>query len=62
MQCSVNNGGDLFFYSSMRPFIGKECTIIKRTKSGLIQVSLNSNPKKTASVAQSNITLEGELQ
>ena len=58
--CIVNSSGDLFMVSSYRPFINKECTIIKRTKAGLIQVYLNSDPKRTVSVPQSNITLKGE--
>ena len=62
MKCIVNNGGDLYMWYEARPFIGKECTIIKRTRSGLIQVSLNSNPKLTLSVGQTNITFEGQPQ
>ena len=57
VKCKVNNKGDLFMNFEARPFIGSDCTIIKRTKSGLIQVFLNSNPKIMISVAQQNIDL-----
>lgn len=55
--CKVNSDGDLYFEYETRVFIGQECTIIKKTKSGLIQVRLNSNPKKVYSVPQQNIDL-----
>jgi hypothetical protein len=56
-QCIVNSKDDLYALYEAREFIDKQCSIIKKTKSGLIQVSLNSNPKKLLSVSQKNITL-----
>lgn len=58
-QCIVNGRGDLAMIYEARPFIRQACTIIKICKSGLIQVSLNSNPELTRSFPKFNITLDG---
>ena len=54
-KCKVNGRGDLGIDSNARRFIGQTCTIIRRTKSGLIQVHLSDDEKATLSVPQSNI-------
>lgn len=54
-RCRVNGNYDFSFIHEARKFISRECTIIKITKSGLIQVSLDSNPKMMYSVPKSNI-------
>lgn len=43
------------FDGDARPFIHQQCTIVKRTKSGLVQVSLDADPKQKYSFAQANI-------
>ena len=61
--CTVNRRGDLYFEYESREFIDAECVIVKKTKSGLIQVALKDNPKRVYSVPQRNITLRlGERQ
>lgn len=59
--CVVNSSGDLFFEYEARCFINQRCTIIKRTKAGLVRVSLVSDPKRMISLAQSNVDLVEEL-
>jgi hypothetical protein len=56
-KCTVNKNGDLFLDSAIRPFFNKDCVIVKRTKSGLIQVALSSNKKCMCSVPARNIDL-----
>lgn len=56
LRCTVNGKGDLFVLHEAREFIDEECTIIKRTKAGLIQVCLKDKPKRTYSVPQKNIS------
>jgi hypothetical protein len=57
-QCTVNGRGDLMMEkSTYGPFIGKPCTIVKQTKSGLYNVWLNADPRKRVSVARDNISL-----
>jgi len=53
--CVINGLNDLYMDYDARPFIGQECFVIKRTKSGLIQVALRSNIRKMYSFAQKNI-------
>lgn len=54
-QCTVNGMGDLAMDVDMRILIGADCIIVKRTKSGLIQVALEWDPKYVRSVPQRNI-------
>ena len=55
-KCTVNSIGDLFFDYDSREFIGANCIFLKRTKSGLIQVKLESNPNKKNSFPLKNIS------
>lgn len=54
--CVVSGRGDLAM--SHKEFVNKVCVIIKKTKSGLIQVRLRDNDRKIASVPQSNISFK----
>jgi hypothetical protein len=54
-QCTVNDRGDLFMDWGARMFIGKPCVIVKRCKSGLIQIALEINPRYVYSVPQRNV-------
>jgi hypothetical protein len=56
--CTVNRDGDLFMEYEAREFIGAKCVIVKRTKSGLIQVALAENKKRVYSVPARNIDLD----
>jgi hypothetical protein len=51
----VNGHGDLYFEYESRAFIGNACTVLKKTKGGLYHVSLDSDPKKTYSLAKRNL-------
>lgn len=53
--CVVNSDGDLFMDEGARPFIGKECAVIKALKSGLIQVALKGNPKMLYNLPKRNL-------
>ena len=55
--CTINNGRDLMMDSVAKKFIGSKCVIVKRCKSGLIQVARVDNSKDTCVVPQYNITL-----
>jgi hypothetical protein len=55
VKCAVNGGGDLGFCRDDGVLIGKNCVIVKRCKSGLIQVALESDPKYIRSIRQSNL-------
>ena len=57
-ECTVNGFRDLAFESEAKKFIGEDCVIVKRCRSGLIQVALINNPKMVYSVPQSNITIK----
>lgn len=54
--CTLNSLYDLFFRAEAQPFIGEPCVIVKRTKSGLIQVALVAKPKMTFSAPQANVS------
>ena len=58
--CTINNDQDLWVESDARPFIGERCKVIKRTRAGLIQVALVSNPKEVYSFPQRNVDIEPE--
>lgn len=58
VRCTVNGLSDLFFDVEARDFIGQPCTVVKRTKAGLIQVALVDQPLKTYSVPQRNVDIE----
>lgn len=51
----INGRRNSMFDGDARPFIYQRCTIVKRTKAGLVQVSLDADPKRTYSFAQDNI-------
>ncbi len=53
--CTINTVGDIAVYAEKRPFIGKRCVILKRTKAGLILVALESDMKKTETFPQRNV-------
>ena len=55
--CTLDRTGDLYCEYESREFIGEPCTIVKRTKAGLIQVALKKDPKKTYSAPQKNIVI-----
>ena len=57
VRCRVNGSGDLYCLAESRPFIDQPCIIVKRCKSGLIQVSLESDPKQQYSAPQRNIDI-----
>jgi hypothetical protein len=49
----INSCSDLTMIADAKPFIGKECIVIKYTKAGLVQVYLaDGNPNLTMSFAQ----------
>lgn len=56
-QCTVNRNRDMFMIYEARQFFGCQCVIVKRTKSGLVQVALASNAKAVYSFPQSNVDL-----
>lgn len=56
-KCTVNSAGDLMMDKSDGFFIDKLCFIVKRTKSGLIEVRLWEDPTQRRSFPQKNITL-----
>lgn len=53
--CTVNGFGDLMMDRSAGQLVGKDCVIIKRLKSGLIQVALEDDPSFVKSLPQRNI-------
>jgi hypothetical protein len=53
--CTVNTRGDIYMSAEARPFIGARCIVIKITKSGLVQIALESNVNLKYSVPLSNI-------
>lgn len=55
--CVIAGRSDLAFSFGARKFIDQKCVIVKRTKSGLIQVSLLIDPRKVMSFPQNNIDL-----
>lgn len=56
-QCTLNRRGDLFMEHEARPFIDAPCVVVKRTKAGLVQVALKSDPRQTYSAPLRNVTL-----
>ena len=57
-KCTINTDGDLWMDADAREFIGQVCVVVKTTKSGLIQVALDSNHKKTYSFPKRNVTFK----
>jgi len=57
MHCTVNRWGDIAFDVEVRPFLDSDCILIKVTKSGLIQVALSTDMRKTYSVPLKNISM-----
>jgi hypothetical protein len=55
VKCTVSGRGDLMMVRADGHLIGKDCVIVKRCKSGLIQVALEDNPKYMRSIPQSNV-------
>jgi hypothetical protein len=55
-KCTVNNARDLYFEADVRFLIGKPCVVVKRCKSGLIQVHVEGYPKRVESVPPYNIS------
>jgi hypothetical protein len=55
--CFINALRDLYMDTNARPFIHQLCRIIKITKSGLIQVHLAGQPKRTYSFARHNVEI-----
>jgi len=49
--------GDIAFDVEVRPFLDSDCILIKVTKSGLIQVALSTDMRKTYSVPLKNISM-----
>ena len=56
--CTINGSGDLMMLHEARPFIGRECVVVKLTKSGLVQVALRAEPKMRYSFPQRNVDLK----
>ena len=57
-KCTVNPSGDIGIDQYIRlHFIDQDCLIVKKCKSGLIQVCLAADPKKVISVPETNISL-----
>lgn len=57
-ECVINGKGDLAMVFEARPFIGEKCTIVKKTKAGLIHVVNASG--QFYSFPQRNIELKDE--
>ena len=55
--CTLNSDGDLFMIYEARQFIGAPCVAVKRTKAGLVQVALRSDPRSTFSAPLRNVVL-----
>lgn len=53
----INRFRDLYCDAESHDFLGQLCVVEKICKSGLIQVRLFDNPKKTRSFAQYNVDL-----
>lgn len=56
----VNGHGDLAFDGDVKHFIGKECLVLWKTKSGLYRVQL-LNTNDEASLPKRNLDLISEL-
>lgn len=56
-KCIIRNVDDLFCICEARPFINKECVILKQTKAGLFQVQLVEDPKQIYSFAKRYIEI-----
>ncbi len=54
----VNMSGDIYCMADCRDFLCAKCVVVKKTKSGLIMVALNSDMKRTYSFPQRNIDLD----
>ena len=55
--CTLNGDGDLYMDKELREFIAAPCKVVKRTKSGLIQIALTSDTTKMVSVPQKNVLI-----
>lgn len=53
--CTVNGNCDWSQDEDRRAFMYRECVIVKRCKSGLLQVALAADPKRTNSFAEYNL-------
>jgi hypothetical protein len=53
--CMVSGRGDAGIDPDARPFFREPCLFVKRTKAGLMQVSLQSDPRKLYSFPSRNI-------
>lgn len=56
-ECTLNRHGDLFMVHEARAFIDAPCVVVKRTKAGLVQVALKSDPRQTYSAPLRNATV-----
>lgn len=56
-RCTINHRHDIWCDAESRLFIDKECRIVKKTKSGLIQVELVNDSTKKYSFMQGNVDL-----
>lgn len=61
-ECTLNRSFDLFMEHEARAFIDARCVVVKRTKAGLVQVSLKSDPSKTYSAPLRNVTRMGDAE
>jgi hypothetical protein len=57
LKCTVNRDGDLWMDEEARAFIHQNCVILKKTKTGLTMVALESDLKQVYSAPQKNINL-----
>ena len=55
--CRIDPKGDIEISSEVRPFIGKFCRIVRRLKSGLIEICIDDNINFKVAVPQSDIEL-----
>ena len=54
-KCTINADGDLWMDADARPFIHRSCVVVKVTKSGLIQVALESDHTQKYSFPKRNV-------
>lgn len=55
--CTVNTSGDMYMVAEARGFFGAPCAVVKRIKSGMILVALQSDRRITHSFPQRNVDL-----
>lgn len=59
--CTVNGNCDWLQDEHRRTFMYRKCVIVKRCKSGLLQVALVADPKRASSFAEYNLSEWGPV-